>query len=239
MNIEIDYREKYLIELFEKNADMNYSVKSLDIGDIIIKDNEDKVIYIIERKTIDDLACSILDGRYTEQKQRLLSNYKTSDIIYIIEGGNKPYSKKIPYKTIMSSIISMNLRDKINVLRTNTLEETYINILLIVDKLISKKIVINKDMLDVEDKTLNNIIKVKKKDNMNENVYYLTILSQIPGCSITIAKKIQEEVSSIIKLYELYKNNNMDIVKNIKVGKKKIGDKLTNRIFQYLFYDVK
>jgi len=242
MNIEIDYREKYLIELFEKNEGnkgVNYSVKPLDIGDIIIKDEEDKVIYIIERKTTDDLACSILDGRYTEQKQRLLSNYNASDIIYIIEGGNKPYSKKIPYKTIMSSIISMNLRDKINVLRTNTLEETYINILLIVDKLISKKIVINKDMLNVEDKTADNMIKVKKKDNMNENIYFLTILSQIPGCSITTAKKIQEEASSVIKLYELYKNDNTDIIKNIKVGKKKIGEKLTNRIFQFLFNEGK
>lgn len=242
MNIEIDYREKYLIELFEKkwdNKNIEYNIKTLDIGDIIIKDEGDNVIYIIERKTTDDLACSIMDGRYKEQKQRLLSNYSPDNIIYIVEGDNKPYSKKIPYKTIMSSIISMNLRDKINVLRTKTLEETYINILLIVDKLISKKIVIGEDMLNIEDKTADNMIKVKKKDNMNENIYFLTILSQIPGCSITTAKKIQEEASSIINLYELYKNDNMDIIKNIKVGKKKIGEKLTNRIFQFLFNDGK
>lgn len=242
MNIEIDYREKYLIELFEKkwdNKNIEYNIKTLDIGDIIIKDEGDNVIYIIERKTTDDLACSIMDGRYKEQKQRLLSNYSPDNIIYIVEGDNKLYSKKVPYKTIMSSILSMNLRDKINVLRTKTLEETYTNILLIVDKLISKKIVIGEDMLNIEDKTADNMIKVKKKDNMNENIYFLTILSQIPGCSITTAKKIQEEASSIINLYELYKNDNMDIIKNIKVGKKKIGEKLTNRIFQFLFNDGK
>jgi len=250
MNIEIDYREKYLIELFEEkwdNKDIKYNVKTLDIGDIVIKDKDDNVIYIIERKTIDDLACSIMDGRYKEQKQRLLSNYSPNNIIYIVEGDNKLYSKKIPYKTIMSSIISMNLRDNINVLRTKTLEETYTNILLIIDKLVSKKIIIHTNILNVESNITNNttnnivdnLIKVKKKDNMNENVYYLTILSQIPGCSITTAKKIQEEVSSIIQLYELYKNNNTDIIKNIKIGKKKIGEKLTNRIFQFLFNDGK
>jgi len=250
MNIEIDYREKYLIELFEKkwdNKNIEYNIKTLDIGDIIIKDEGDNVIYIIERKTTDDLACSIMDGRYKEQKQRLLSNYSPDNIIYIVEGDNKLYSKKVPYKTIMSSILSMNLRDKINVLRTKTLEETYINILLIVDKLISKKIIIHKNILNIKNNTINNttsnmvdnLIKVKKKDNMNENIYFLTILSQIPGCSITTAKKIQEEASSIINLYELYKNDNMDIIKNIKVGKKKIGEKLTNRIFQFLFNDGK
>src|SRR6056300_1666333 len=101
MNIEIDYREKYLIELFEEkwdNKNIEYNIKTLDIGDIIIKDEGDNVIYIIERKTTDDLACSIMDGRYKEQKQRLLSNYSPDNIIYIVEGDNKLYSKKVPYK---------------------------------------------------------------------------------------------------------------------------------------------
>jgi ERCC4-type nuclease len=230
MIIEVDYREKHLLELFEINQIQIY-IKNLDIGDIIIKDDSNNIKYIIERKTIDDLCCSILDGRYREQKQRILSNINSENVIYIIEGDNKVYNKAITYKTVMSSIISITLRDKITVLRTKTLEETYINIMLIVEKLDNKKLEQQNNSIE------SNIIKTKKKDNMDENMYYIAVLSQIPGCSINAAKKIKEHVSSIVKLYELYTNNETDIVKNIVVGKKKIGEKLTNRIFSYLFYN--
>jgi len=49
-------------------------VKNLDIGDIIIYNGSYKLI--IERKTINDLVSSIKDGRYREQKMRLLSYRK-------------------------------------------------------------------------------------------------------------------------------------------------------------------
>ena len=80
INLEIDYREKKLIEQFKNNKNnknnQNYIISNLDIGDIIIKYNE-YITYIIERKTISDLCSSILDGRYREQKERLLSNFNT------------------------------------------------------------------------------------------------------------------------------------------------------------------
>jgi len=129
----------------------------------------------------------------------------------------------------MSTIININLRDKIIVLRTKTLEETLTNILLLIEKLETKKL--EPKLNEVE----NNLVKIKKKDNMDENLYFLAILTQIPGCSMNTAKKIQEQANSILKLYELYNNKNTDIIKNIIIGKKKIGEKLTNRIFQYLF----
>ena len=72
MEIIIDNREKDLIELF-KNNNVTHVNKNLDIGDIqFIINNE--IIYIIERKTYDDLGASIKDGRYKEQKIRLLAN---------------------------------------------------------------------------------------------------------------------------------------------------------------------
>jgi ERCC4-type nuclease len=39
---------------------------------------------VVERKAIDDLASSIIDGRYREQKHRLLSTNLVC--IYLIEG---------------------------------------------------------------------------------------------------------------------------------------------------------
>ena len=228
-SIEIDYREHYLIELFNTKQNNNYIIKNLEIGDIIIKDISDNIIYIIERKTISDLCSSIIDNRYKEQKQRLLSNYNIDNIIYMIEGNEKVYNSRITYKTIMSTIINMNLRDKIKVIRTNNLEETYINIMLILDKLENKKLLINKS------EEINNLIKTSKKKNLDNNLYYLTILSQIPSISINTAKLIQQIAPSILDLYQIYKDNNTDIIKNIIINKKKLGDKLTYKIFNYLF----
>jgi ERCC4-type nuclease len=227
--IEIDYREKHLIELFAQN-NIEIIVKNLDLGDIIIKDEEDNIKYIIERKTIDDLCCSILDGRYREQRQRLLSNYDPNNILYIIEGTNKVYSKTVPYKTVMSSLLNLNLRDKISVIRTLKLMETFTNILLIEEKVKTNKINIQNSTVE------ENLVKVKKKDNMDEKMYFLAILTQIPNCSMIIAKKIHEHYPSILSLLELYHNNETDKIKDIMIGKKKIGPKLTERIFTFLFH---
>ena len=41
--------------------------------------------FIVERKTADDLAASIMDGRYDEQKFRLKS-CGINNVIYLVEG---------------------------------------------------------------------------------------------------------------------------------------------------------
>lgn len=49
--------------------------------------------YIIERKKADDLAASIIDGRYKEQKFRLKIS-GISNIIYLYEGHPSQASQK-------------------------------------------------------------------------------------------------------------------------------------------------
>ena len=68
----IDNRETKIKEHF-KNKDY-VTIENLELGDIIFKYNNE-IVLIIERKTLSDLAASIKDGRYNEQKKRLLSNY--------------------------------------------------------------------------------------------------------------------------------------------------------------------
>ena len=41
--------------------------------------------FITERKTADDLAASIMDGRYEEQKYRL-KNCGINNVVYLVEG---------------------------------------------------------------------------------------------------------------------------------------------------------
>ena len=86
MELYSDYREKHINELFGKK-NINYTKINLEIGDFKICYNE-TIKTIIERKTINDLVSSIIDGRYKEQSLRLstLENIKPYNIFC---GGHK------------------------------------------------------------------------------------------------------------------------------------------------------
>ena len=67
MSIKIDCREKDLIQMCSLvNKDVSIDIIQLPLGDCIINNS-----FIIERKTLNDLASSIKDGRYREQSFRL------------------------------------------------------------------------------------------------------------------------------------------------------------------------
>ena len=75
---------KKLIETFkEYYTDIDISVEQLDIGDIIITNNYCNIL--IERKTICDVLASIKDGRWKNQKQRILDNYENCSIGWVYE----------------------------------------------------------------------------------------------------------------------------------------------------------
>ena len=93
MKLIIDKRESDLynktkihLEKYKFNNIVIYN-EVLQLGDVMIKTDEDEIILIIERKTISDLLSSIKDGRYAEQSLRLSNeNCSNHQIIYLIEG---------------------------------------------------------------------------------------------------------------------------------------------------------
>ncbi len=60
----VDTRERSLIKALGKELE----VRTLEVGDILCE-YEDGSFWIAERKTADDLAASIHDGRWKEQKE--------------------------------------------------------------------------------------------------------------------------------------------------------------------------
>lgn len=132
----IDNREIALIaqckalttSLFDK---LEFTIKNLPIGDVVIKKNEDdsEDCIIIERKTIHDLAASIKDGRYIEQSYRLDGlNCHNHNIIYLIEGDLYRYTKKgksnIDKQTLYSAIFSIMYFKGFSVMCSKSVEET-------------------------------------------------------------------------------------------------------------------
>lgn len=148
MKLVIDYREKKLIQLVESIKLMNAKYKSIEVivenlplSDIIIKDKHDRELILIERKSINDLASSIQDGRYNEQSYRLNNtDIHNHNIIYLIEGNlamwNNRYSR-ITQDTIYSAMVSLMYYKGFSVFRTYTLVETAefaLNMALKIDK---------------------------------------------------------------------------------------------------------
>ena len=81
MAICIDVRERGLIHLLKC---LKPTVASLAVGDIICS-YEDNPSWVMERKSADDLARAIIDGRWVDQTARLMtSGYRY--VFFVAEG---------------------------------------------------------------------------------------------------------------------------------------------------------
>jgi len=233
MNIDIDYREKDIITLFEK-TNIKFKVCNLIIGDFIIK-NEQGILFIIERKSISDLCASIIDGRHTEQKNRLIDTIEDpKKIIYIIEGtlpANADCVKGITKNSINSAILNLIFKHKYNVIFTESKEDTVDNIVLLYNKIINNK-------LEIEVSSKINIIK--KSDKINNNIF-INMICIIPGISGKIAIKIHEKyktLNEIITAYNLIEdvNNKKKMLSEIYINSnRKLGKVLSERIYNSIF----
>ena len=244
MELIIDNREK-IIDLFEKKDYVK--CENLTVGDYHIK-LDGNTIVIIERKTINDLANSIVDGRYREQKKRLLDNFPKHQIIYILEGDietdnlSNKYNR-ITIDTIYSSIINLYHRDNINLFKSKNSRETVKFIETIMFK-ISKDNgkFLKKNVLD--NALFNNLKKGGCKKNIDSNLVYKLQLSCIPNISNKIAEIIIEKYSTMTELINNFSGKTEDdrikIISDIKYelknGKKrKLGKRVGENLNKYLF----
>jgi|TARA_B110000208_G_C11745138_1_gene421472 ERCC4-type nuclease len=203
MELLIDNREKIKNNF---NSEYNIIFKNLDLGDYILKYNNN-IILIIERKTTEDYASSIKDGRYREQKLRLINNYPKNKILYLIEGDltcdNKSYRyNKVSKDTIVSSITNTLLRDNIHVFHTHNSLETIFFIESMYRKIAKKGIKFMNNTPDYID-SLTNSVKIKKKSNMDRDICQQLILQTIPGISKKTSERIIYNTESVSKFIYL------------------------------------
>ena len=243
LNLVYDSRELKLKELLEPTDTINLSQEYLELGDIIFRD-ETKDILVIERKTMSDLYSSIQDGRYKEQKIRLMNNYSRNQIVYIIEGtisSNTKFFKKAKPITD-GALLNMAFRDKLNVIRTKDIGETCSILYKIGGKIIKNHEFFNSN-IDPNTPQIQYLdtIKICKKDNMNPKLCNIIQLSQIPGVSKQMGETIIEKYGSISNLILEYKKiddekDKLQFLKNIELINRKLGPVISKRIYEYLFY---
>jgi crossover junction endonuclease MUS81 len=239
LSIIIDNREtKLYSSIIERDLDVykdkiSIEKAQLDIGDIHIKFND--ITYVYERKTVSDLVSSIKDGRYKEQKHRLLSS-GVATINYIIEGDSITSHKNFNNQKLLTSIyLNSTYRDKINVFFTSNIDDTSTFILLLATKIIDKP----ENFISTPDNNQDYIdickIKTKKCSNIDKDTCYLLQLSQIPTISKEIAKKIKDAYPTMPILIQTLESKS-DIKEKIKLllSIDGIGSKKATTIIDYL-----
>ena len=226
--IYVDTRECKLRELLEKNG-TPFVTKPLELGDILIEHPKRQIL--VERKTIADFHASITDGRYKNQKLRLLEWRNTDEqpstrknIIYLFEektGDNKD-------RAYWGALVNMILRDNIGVIQCDGMVRTAQVIADIKKKLDEDKF----DELEGGGRNISLEGYAKGKFNTPKHCY-LGQLSLIPGLSPAIAGKIAEKYPNMRALLD-----QMDLkeLANIRITeKRRLGDKLAEKIHSYIF----
>lgn len=214
MKIIVDEREVALYsEIIASGISVNISKEVLHIGDVVLKDDNDKEICIIERKTIPDLLASIKDGRYEEQSHRLIhaSGLQPHNVLYLIEGMMSTIQDK-EKKLVFATMTSLNYFKGFSVIRTINLIETsrfIIEMTLKMERNLRNNVqpswCAKEDIADVIPYA--NIVKKVKKDNITPDNISEIMLSQIPGISSVTSSVIIKRFESIKKLIESLSEN--------------------------------
>jgi len=237
IKIIIDYREKDLMEeLLKQNNEIsiNYVIeqRNLEVGDIIITNMDETKNYCLwERKTVADFMSSLNDGRYREQKIRILkSDFKRKG--YILEGDySRDPNRYCKNRTKTCSLGMMSncvMRDNLFVIHTYDLQTTAKFMLKIVknsDKWLS---VINKDIIEhINDKMT--LKELKRSKTKTKHEFVLNVLCSVPSISERIALEIIKEYGDSLKMII----ENMDNIAKMKINNRRISSTAIKKMREY------
>lgn len=266
MKVVIDERETDLYQRCESIiiAQPNPSIiqlskQVLDLGDILIKTDDDKDVLLIERKSFSDLLASIKDGRYEEQSYRLVnsSGFHPHSVFYLIEGMFSQLRNPLEKKIIYSAMTSLQYFKGFSVHRTSALSESAEWVLYIAEKIerdfakgklpyyLTPPFQIPKEGVEntltpaqtISAANYCSVVKKVKKDNVTPENIGEIILCQIPGISSVTAIAIMKQFQGFPNfIQELQRNplciENMTIETNGKT--RKISKSSLENIRKYL-----
>ena len=162
------------------------SVGALVVGDVVCK-YDDASSWVAERKSANDLAASIIDGRWVEQTSRMMtSGY--SRVFFLVEGDLS--STSLPHETLLGACINAELRDGVHVVRTACVEETGMVVMQLVKKCAGK-----------ERGVPSGICPPSKRQRDSETVWIRQLMC-IPSISERVARKLLEHFGDMLTLRE-------------------------------------
>lgn len=195
ITLKLDNRERGIKDILK----LPFQCENLEHGDFVFELDGQQVM-IIERKTLQDLAASIKDGRYTNQKKAMLDKYQTSQLYYIFEGVVNYCDDEnevqcningLSYSALLSAIINTSVRDKIHTFTTQNTSETCALI-----EMIYKRMMKDPQKYNNANTTLQQGFIPKEKVKTQRDCF-IAQLCQIPGISNKTARAIADKFQGI------------------------------------------
>ena len=228
----IDCRENDLIALLQQTE--HVSIKQLPVADIWIGLGEDNEIQpgglIIERKTIADFEASFLDGRYREQRGRILSfcHENKTQPMYILEGTLSSSTGRLQQKAIMKLINRLIFHYQIPVYQTQSLHETAELVQTLVEQWKDDPSSLQRvtELVKVTDG-----IHVQKKANASDPRFFaISCLTQCTGVSVKMAESLIDAFGSLKGVMVA----SVKEIEQVKVGSRKVGPVVSKRLSELL-----
>lgn len=207
----------------------------LPVGDIWIGVDENTDIQengiMIERKSVSDLEASILDGRYREQRSRLIAyaTEKKAHPVYIIEGTTDRMGQvRLQEAALMKHLTRLALRYHITVFQTASIRETAELCLLLADQWKSDPTTFAqpKTMTYIETRG-----KTRQENSDDPKVFATSVLQCCRGVSAAGAQAILAAFESSLKgVWGATKEE----LAAVQVGKQKFGAVKAERLYSLL-----
>ena len=223
----LDTRETELIQRLPT------TVKALPVGDIWIGTTDAGLQeggLVIERKSIRDLEASILDGRYREQRGRILAHCHETKTqpMYILEGSLSSSTGRLQKSALMKFIQRLIFHYQIAVMQTQSVQETAELVETLVEqwKEDPKTLQRTTELVKVSDG-----IHVQKKANAADPTQFaIACLAQCPGVSVKMAEALIAQFGGLKALM----NAPQKEVEQVKMGARKVGPVVSKRILELL-----
>ena len=241
--VHIDSREHELLNAIKtKFKDLPVDSISLDVGDIMIVNSKTEVpLLILERKTFSDLASSNRDGRYREQRARLLSlRGQGIPIGYLVEMGpgwsvdlNRIWPGSVSEDLLLSIVMRLQLTHGIPVIYSKdvAVSATIINHLCKMLKNEPEQFIPTKGILadaTVAAAGYAEAISAQKSANRGLRRTGANMLSTIPGVGSVMSEGVLDACGGTL---EGVMGKSKEDLALIKLGKRTIGKLAAEKIW--------
>lgn len=253
--VRIDYREEELLRILLPASDeLLIQSAPLPVGDIWIgvreekakEDTEEKATeektgiseaagsgsggLVIERKRMADFEASFLDGRYREQRGRILAFCQThhAQPLYLIEGPFSAGTGRLPKKTLMKLLNRLLLRYQIPIVHTQTAKESAEWIQATAEQWKEDATALQRTQEKV---SVSDGLHIQKKQNASDpRLFAMACIAQCPGVSVKMAESLVGTYPSLTALLQLTAKE----IEQHKVGARKIGPVVSQRLYALL-----
>jgi ERCC4-type nuclease len=236
----IDNREHGLMKELTAIG-LPFTIATLDVGDIMIQNAEGEPLLVAERKSHADFAASNQDGRYREQRARLMAVRGSGvAVLYILEGTwttniDRVFGGRTTESTLQRLTTRLILRYGMPVLATAGIAETARWCRRLFEQLTDDPTAFHPEGLAAETAgamaTYTATFSTAKKGNKDASGVAHAMLSAIPGLG---GKRVgslleQKSVSDLVAMSAAE-------IGTIVAGGKKLGEKLGTTIWDALHH---